>query len=179
MLTRVALLVLALLVLSLEAHREYDLFFGVNDIPKSNTRTSTTPRVLPNRAPVIFSGGLGGSALMLKKDNNKDEPRFFCSKTTKDFFQAWLDLSELIPFVSQPCFLHDMQPYFMDGILQSRKGATVKPKDFGGIEGNAYIGTGWFKEKTQYAAQLYDFLVQEAGYIPGVDLRGATVSLQF
>jgi lysophospholipase-3 len=175
MLTRFAACLLLLVYISAQEIEHRGLFFGANNIPLQPRRAERLiPRVNPNRAPLIFSGGLGGSALMFKKTNVKDEPSYFCSSTTKDYYQAWIDASELIPYISQPCFLHDLQTFYANGTICSREGVSVKPKDFGGIEGIAYIGTGYIKQYTAYATPLMNYLVREAGYIPGVDFRGAT-----
>jgi hypothetical protein len=114
---------------------------------------------------------------MFKKQNVKDEPGFFCYSTTKDYYQAWFALSEIIPYLSQPCLLHDLQLFFLNGTLYNRPGVLSKPKDYGGIEGIDFIGTGYGKEHTAYAIFLINYLVKNAGYTPGLDLRGATVSL--
>jgi hypothetical protein len=152
-----------------------DYFIGVmRHKEEAITDLDFTPlNNVTTRSPIIFAGGLGGSALEFKK-TDVQEPSFQCKKTT-DWYQGWIDLTNLVPFVSQPCFLHDIRTFFTNGTTHTVPGFEVRGKDYGGVDGVRYIGTGLIKSKTAYMQPLFDYLTQKIGYTPRQNLRAATV----
>ncbi|KAL0482612.1 lecithin-cholesterol acyltransferase LCAT [Acrasis kona] len=156
------------------AQVQHGIFLGPHNLPKKHyQQTNKNIYDNPNRSPIIFSGGLSGGSLMFKKDNMKGEP-FPCFSTTRNFYQGWINLLEIIPKISQPCFLLDIKPEFVNGTVRSREGLTVIPKDFGGSEGVTYLGSAPLGKKIgPYMLGFFNFLIENAGYKLGVDLRAA------
>ena len=129
------------------------------------------------RHPILYAGGLGGSSLLIKKENVDNSHWRLCYRTSDDFYEIWLNIGALLPIFGQPCWLNDFSPIFdkQSCRLMSKKGVTIMPKDFGGISGIKYLATGIFETLAVYVAPMMDYFINEAGYIPGKDLRAITV----
>ncbi|KAL0479098.1 phosphatidylcholine-sterol acyltransferase [Acrasis kona] len=169
--TAIALILFCTLALS----KKNGMFIGLDNLPKQPFEYRMgSNEDNPNRAPVIFCGGLSGGALMFKKDNLQDTPTL-CTKSSDDFYQGWINTGLLVPKITQPCLFHEIEPVFVNGSVQSKPGITVVPKDYGGHEGVTYIGTTALTGINigGYAISLFNYLADKAGYKFGEDLRGA------
>ena len=124
-------------------------------------------------SPIILVGGLGGSSLMAQRNHSTNEPHWWCQRTT-DPFQIWLSLQEMIPYLSEDCFVNDMSVELKNGILgQKDRNVRIFGKDIGGMEGlNSIIAE--FPSKWYYMKPLADYLVSNGSYEIGKSLRGFT-----
>jgi hypothetical protein len=147
-------------------------FIGLQDRVTEPLDQDYTPQNVTSRAPIVFAGGLGGSALQAKKTNAK-EPSIQCSKNT-DWYRIWIDISLVIPYVSQPCFVHDIRTTF-NGTTKSQQGVQIRGLDYGGVTGVTYLADGVIKQKAKYMGPMFEYLMSKFGYTAGKDLRAATV----
>jgi hypothetical protein len=179
-LTIILISIIVLCTVNLENTPEEPFIFSVGDAPHGIPDCSGNKPcgIYQNRKryPLLYAGGIGGSALAIKKDNVDNSHWRLCYRTSYEFYDIWINLLSLIPFFGQPCWQNDFKPVFdyEKRLVVSKKGITFKPKDFGGLNGIKYLGVGILSELTSYVAPMMDYFINEAGYIPGKDLRAIT-----
>lgn len=121
--------------------------------------------------PVVLLPGLGGSSLDAQIDKN-DTPSWYCIKHW-DWFRIWFAIYEI---AAQPCWMDNLDIDFdpSTGIYNNTPGVNIRPTDFGGIEGVAYLyyllGNGL--SITSYYADVIESL-EAIGYEAGVNIFGA------
>lgn len=142
---------------------------------KKNNKKNTTVKY-----PLILLGGLGGSALMSQRDGATNEPHWWCEKRT-DPFQIWISMEELIPMVTEACFLHDMMLELKSQpgsngkkkrLVQQDESVKIYGKDIGGVSGVAAI----VKELSSYSTYMEPLIkfLEGNGYEIGKSLRALT-----
>ncbi|KAG2374439.1 hypothetical protein C9374_010723 [Naegleria lovaniensis] len=141
-----------------------------------SSSSSTTANSKGKGYPLILVGGLGGVVLMSKRDH-ASEPHWWCQHTT-DPFQIWISIEELVPYLSEDCFMHDLSlelkegesPYDRKKLLrQLDPHVKIFGKDYGGVESVTHL----VKEagsQSGYMIKLINFLTSN-GYEIGKSLR--------
>ncbi|KAF0973893.1 hypothetical protein FDP41_007280 [Naegleria fowleri] len=127
--------------------------------------------------PLILVGGLGGVVLMSKRENAA-EPHWWCHRTT-DPFQIWISMEELVPYLTEDCFMHDLSIELKEGensTIDRKKllrpldpNVKIFGKDYGGVESVTHL----VKEATSqsgYMIKMINLLVSN-GYEIGKSLR--------
>ena len=157
----------------IEIGQLFNMYQGRKDIKfvNNNNRKATDAKF----SPLIAVGGLGGSALMSKRDHAVNEPHWWCEKTTRDPFQIWMSLEELVPFFTEDCFVHDMSIELKDGLLRQKdSGVRIFGKDIGGMGGLESV-FAQLESKAYYMKYLSDYLVKYGNFQIGKSLRGLTI----
>jgi lysophospholipase-3 len=121
--------------------------------------------------PVVLLPGLGGSSLEAQV-HKKETPAWYCIKN-HDWFRIWFAVQEI---VVQPCWMDNLNVTFdpATGNYTNTEGVQMRPTDFGGIEGVAYLDYKWGIPIvfTSYYASVVKSL-EEVGYKVGQNLFGA------
>uniref|UniRef100_A0AC35FU39 Uncharacterized protein n=1 Tax=Panagrolaimus sp. PS1159 TaxID=55785 RepID=A0AC35FU39_9BILA len=108
--------------------------FPSNHIPvKDYKRKPTDPKTPSN--PIVLVPGDGGSRLDANLTGKPYVVHYACSKTTKDYFDLWLNLETLIP-VAIDCWADNMRLVFNETTKRSEHapGVDIRIPGFGGTE---------------------------------------------
>uniref|UniRef100_A0A0N5C576 1-O-acylceramide synthase n=1 Tax=Strongyloides papillosus TaxID=174720 RepID=A0A0N5C576_STREA len=123
--------------------------------------------------PVILVPGFGGSRLQAKLNNKPSVVHYFCDKTTKDYYDIWLDLRQFtIGFID--CFVDNMRMVCNNVTrkCESSPGVDIVTGEFGyDTDTVEWLDTFHFSQ-ANYFASIADALVSW-GYERGGSLRAA------
>lgn len=121
--------------------------------------------------PVVLLPGLGGSSLEAEI-HKQDAPSWYCFKN-HDWFRIWFAVEELLV---QPCWMDNLQVSFdpATGNYSNRDGVKLRPTDFGGVKGVAYLDYkfGIPVSLTSVYSSIIKSL-EAIGYVAGQNLHGA------
>lgn len=121
--------------------------------------------------PVVLLPGLGGSSLDAEV-HKQDAPSWYCFKNL-DWFRIWFAVEEILV---QPCWMDNLQISYntSTGNYTNREGVNIRPTDFGGVKGVAYLDYkfGIPISLTSYYSSIIKSL-EEIGYVAGQNLHGA------
>ncbi|XP_076447791.1 lysosomal phospholipase A and acyltransferase-like [Babylonia areolata] len=92
----------------------------------------TVTRKSQGRSPVILVPGLGGSQLWAKLTGKRSRPHWFCKRTTSDYFNIWLSLTEMLPMVID-CTLDNFRLHYdaKNHVTRNTQGVDIQPLHFG------------------------------------------------
>ncbi|XP_054164814.1 phospholipase A2 group XV-like [Oppia nitens] len=121
--------------------------------------------------PIILVPGDGGSQIDAKL-NKAEVPHYFCDKKTDDYFNLWLNLALLVPFVID-CWIDNMKLVYdnTSRTTSNTFGVETQVPGLGNTSTVEYVDpsrvpvSGYFNNLVK---QLVDF-----GYERGVSIRGA------
>jgi lysophospholipase-3 len=136
-----------------------------NPIAKKHEPTTT-------RYPVILIPGDGGNQLFAKLDK-KSSPHFYCYKKTNDYFMLWLNIHQILPFVVD-CFVDNIRLNYDNVTRKSYNtpGVDIKVLGFGQTDTVEYLSSTKLSQ-TVYFGGIVSSLVDQYGYVRGVNVRGA------
>ncbi|CAH1270757.1 PLA2G15 [Branchiostoma lanceolatum] len=125
----------------------------------------------PFRSPVVLIPGDGGSQLEAKL-NKSSSPHYFCDKTTDDYFDLWLNIELLVPYVLD-CWVDNMKLLYHkeNNTVTNNMGVDIRVPGFGDTETVEWLDVS-HASISSYFTHIAEALVQ-AGYTRGVDIRGA------
>ncbi|CAF0721102.1 unnamed protein product [Brachionus calyciflorus] len=122
--------------------------------------------------PVVLVPGYGGNQLHARL-NKTDAPHYFCQLKTSGFFELWLNLQEITPYVID-CFIDNIRLEYNNETktTKNRDGVETKVNDFGGTTTVEYLDESKYSV-TIYFGAIVDALVKKLNYTRGVNVRGA------
>ncbi|RWS28691.1 group XV phospholipase A2-like protein [Leptotrombidium deliense] len=123
------------------------------------------------RTPIILVPGDGGSQIEAKLDK-PEVVHYFCDRKTDAFFNLWLNLALLVPFVID-CWTDNMRLVYDNSTRRTSNppGVMTRIPHWGNTTAIEFIDPTQVAG-TAYFSVLVNELVRE-GYTRGVDLRGA------
>ncbi|XP_035678867.1 phospholipase A2 group XV-like [Branchiostoma floridae] len=126
---------------------------------------------VPHRSPVVLIPGDGGSQLEAKL-NKPSSPHYFCDKTTEDYFDLWLNIELLLPYVLD-CWVDNMKLLYHkeNNTVSNNVGVDIRVPGFGDTETVEWLDVS-HASISSYFTNIAEALVK-AGYTRGVALRGA------
>jgi hypothetical protein len=119
------------------------LFFTPDQINRSNSNPANLEKMeikkLKTIYPIVYLNALMGHSLEAKLENVK-VPNWFCYKNSP-FYQLWLNVKYYAFQWSTDCAVNVIKPVYNSKLnrMVNKPGVTVRPKDFGGINGLNYI----------------------------------------
>lgn len=115
--------------------------------------------------------GDGGSQIFAKL-NKPDVVHYFCDRKTDTYFNLWLNMALLVPFVID-CWIDNMQLVYDNTTRKTYNspGVEIMVPGFGNTSTIEYVDPSQVSV-TGYYNVLVAALAQ-AGYTRGIDLRGA------
>ena len=122
--------------------------------------------------PVILIPGDGGNQLYAKL-NKSSAPHYFCQLKSNGFFELWLNLEEISPYVID-CFIDNMRLFYDNKTRTTNngQGVDIDIKNFGDSSTVEYLDDSKLSV-TSYFAQIADALVKKLNYKRGLNVRGA------
>lgn len=122
--------------------------------------------------PVIFVPGDGGNQIYAKL-NKTSRPHYICDKVTKDFFELWLNLELISPYVIE-CLVDNIRLVYNRETKRTENSPGVETliKDFGQTDSVEYLDSSKYSITT-YFGLIAEGLVKNAGYKRGYNLKGA------
>ena len=116
--------------------------------------------------------GDGGNQLYTRLNKTK-APHYFCKLKSDDFFELWLDLEEITPYVID-CFIDNMILNYNSTTKKNSDtpGVFTTIKDFGDPSTVEYLDSSRLSI-TSYFSNIADSLVKNFQYVKGVNIRGA------
>lgn len=124
------------------------------------------------RYPLVLIPGDGGNQLHAKL-NKTSAPHYFCQLKSATFFELWLNLEEISPYVID-CFIDNMRLRYDNKtkLTFNAEGVNITTKDFGASDTVEYLDSSRLSV-TSYFAQIADAFVTKYKYVKGVNIRGA------
>ncbi|XP_046961873.1 phospholipase A2 group XV-like [Vanessa cardui] len=122
-------------------------------------------------SPVIFIPGDGGSQLEAKL-NKTNVVHYICAKTSDDYFNIWLNLELLVPFVID-CWVDNLRLEY-DNVTRTTRnpqGVDIRVPGWGDPEPVEWLDPS-HESAGSYFNTIADSLVK-IGYVRNVSLRGA------
>ncbi|CAG2171481.1 unnamed protein product [Oppiella nova] len=164
-LTFVLLIALPVCLISSIVERSID----DNRVTSRLNRIQTDPK--PKLYPIILVPGDGGSQIDAKLDK-ADVPHYFCDKKTDDYFNLWLNLALLVPFVID-CWIDNMKLVYDNTTRTTSNSIGVETQ----VPGLGNTSTVEYVDPSRvpvsgYFNNLVDQLVK-FGYERGTTIRGA------
>lgn len=122
--------------------------------------------------PIIFVPGDGGNQIYAKL-NKTSRPHYICDLVTKDFFELWLNLELISPYVIQ-CLVDNLRLVYNNKtkLTENSPGVETLVKHFGLTDTVEYLDSSQYSITT-YFGLLAEALVKNAGYTRNVNLKGA------
>ncbi|GAU96520.1 hypothetical protein RvY_07951 [Ramazzottius varieornatus] len=135
------------------------------------TRTPAKPPSDVQLSPVILLPGDGGSQLEARL-NKPSVVHYFCAQKTKGWFDLWLNVELLVPYVLD-CFVDNMRLVYNNetGRSEDAPGVEVRVRGFGNSTSVEYLDTSRIS-LSKYFADIAAYLVAK-GYQRDVSIRGA------
>jgi lysophospholipase-3 len=124
------------------------------------------------RYPTLFVAGDGGNQLYAKL-NKKDSPHYFCKLKTTDYFELWLNLEEISPYVID-CFIDNMRLIYDQKTRTTKNvdGVDIRVNNFGQTDTLEYLDSSHIYG-TSYYSYIVSALVTKLNYVKGKEIRGA------
>lgn len=122
-------------------------------------------------SPVIFVPGDGGSQLQAKL-NKPETVHYYCNKKTDYYFDLWLNLELLVPYVLD-CWIDNMRLVYnnVTRTTSNAPGVDIKVPGFGNTSTVEWLDPSEIAPSA-YFVRIVQGLVDE-GYTRAVDLKGA------
>ncbi|OQV19903.1 Group XV phospholipase A2 [Hypsibius exemplaris] len=122
-------------------------------------------------SPVIMLPGDGGSQLQARL-NKPSVPHYFCVQKTADWFDLWLNVELLLPYVID-CWVDNMRMVYNNetGKTENAPGVEVQVSGFGNSNSVEYLDASHLSI-SKYFLDIANLLVSH-GYKRDVSLRGA------
>ncbi|XP_067651149.1 lysosomal phospholipase A and acyltransferase-like isoform X2 [Haliotis asinina] len=127
--------------------------------------------LLDAKYPVVLVPGDGGSQFLAKL-NKTTGPHEFCRQKTAEYFNLWLNLEELAPYVID-CFVDNMKLLYDNTTRKTRNqvGVDIVIPGFGNTSSVEWLDSSQLSA-TSYFAPIVEALVKW-GYKRGESVRGA------
>ena len=124
------------------------------------------------RYPLVLIPGDGGNQLHAKL-NKTSAPHYFCQLKSSNYFELWLNLEEISPYVID-CFIDNMKLRYDNKtkLTYNSDGVDITTKNFGASDTVEYLDSSRLSV-TSYFAQISDAFVAKYKYVKGVNIRGA------
>lgn len=124
------------------------------------------------RYPVVLIPGDGGNQLHGKL-NKTSAPHKFCKLQTADFFELWLNLEEITPYVID-CFIDNIRLVYDNETKRTynREGVDIAVHGFGQTDTVEFLDSSRYSI-TQYFGAITSALVKKYDYVRGLNVRGA------
>lgn len=121
---------------------------------------------------MVLIPGDGGNQLHGKL-NKTSAPHYFCKLQSADFFELWLNLEEITPYVID-CFIDNIRLVYDNQTRTSlnRQGVDIQVRGFGYTDTVEYLDSTRYSI-TQYFGAIAAALVKKYDYVRGVNIRGA------
>lgn len=121
---------------------------------------------------VILVPGDGGNQLYAKL-NRSSSVHYFCQLKTSDYFELWLNLEEITPYVID-CLVENLKLNYNNQTKETLNsdGVDIRIKGFGQTDTVEYIDSSKLSLST-YFGLIVNALVTKAKYVRGVNVRGA------
>jgi hypothetical protein len=119
------------------------LFFTPDQINRSNSNPANVEKMeikkLKTIHPIVYLNALMGHSLEAKLENI-EVPNWFCYKNSP-FYQLWLNVKYFAFQWSTNCAVNVIKPKYDPKLnrMVNTPGVTIRPKDFGGIDGLTFI----------------------------------------
>jgi lysophospholipase III len=157
-------------LMSSSEHKPFEHFNHRNHKTSFESEFTLDPTI--TRYPVVLIPGDGGNQLYAKL-NKTSAPHYFCQLKTSDFFELWLNLQEITPYVID-CFIDNIRLVYDSTSKKSYNspGVEMSVKGFGDTWTVEYLDTSKYSV-TAYFAQIVDAFVTKLKYVKGVNIRGA------
>ncbi|CAK5008111.1 unnamed protein product [Meloidogyne enterolobii] len=128
------------------------------------------PKKPPN--PIVIIPGDAGSRLRANLTGKPSTVHIFCDKTTKDYFDLWLNLELFSPLIID-CWADNMRLEFnmTTGMAQELEGVHVRVPGFGNTETVEWLDASR-RSPSEYFAPIVESLVSW-GYTRGINVVGA------
>ena len=116
--------------------------------------------------------GDGGNQIYAKL-NKTSRPHYICDLTTKDYYELWLNLELITPYVIE-CLVDNLRLVYNNKtkMTENSPGVDILIKNFGLTDSVEYIDSSKLSITT-YLGAIADALVKNAGYVRGLNLKGA------
>lgn len=124
------------------------------------------------RYPVVLIPGDGGNQLHGKL-NKTSAPHYFCKLQSSDYFELWLNLQEITPYVID-CFIDNIRLVYDNDTKRTfnREGVDIQVRGFGQTDTVEYLDSSRYSI-TMYFGAIANALVKKYGYVRGLNIRGA------
>lgn len=149
------------------AHSHHKIY--IEPTPK---RIRTAAELNITKYPVVLIPGDGGNQLHGKL-NKTSAPHYFCKLQSSDYYELWLNLEEITPYVID-CLVDNLRLLYdnQTNTSHNREGVDIMVKDFGNTS------TVEFLDSSQYSITVYfgaiaNALVKKYDYVRGLNIRGA------
>ncbi|XP_055933165.1 phospholipase A2 group XV-like isoform X1 [Argiope bruennichi] len=144
--------------------------------PSSDFAYKLQKRQVIKHSPVILVPGDGGSQMEAKLDK-PETVHYFCNKKTDTFFNLWLNLELLVPYVVD-CWVDNMRLVYDNETrtTSNAPGVTIRVPGFGNTTSVDWLDPSQISPRYSllgsYFINIIQLLVTE-GYRSGIDVRGA------
>lgn len=120
---------------------------------------------------VIFIPGDGGNQIYAKL-NKTSRPHYICDYTTKDYFELWLNLELISPYVIE-CLVDNIRLVYNSDtkLTENSPGVETMVKEFD-LDSVEYLDSSKYS-LTTYFGLIAEALVKNAGYERGLNIKGA------
>ncbi len=131
------------------------------------------------KLPVVIIPGTGGNRLEAKLTNRPSVPHWYCSKSTSDWFDLWLDIKQLLPGVVD-CWCENVKLLYDSSTdtFRNNDGVETRVPCYGDVCGFEYLDKSIKFGDSAYFHDLIDAFVS-AGYTRGKDLVGAPYDFRY
>ncbi|XP_023217052.1 group XV phospholipase A2-like isoform X1 [Centruroides sculpturatus] len=145
--------------------------FWSRDVDGYSYRNNRTWKPKKQRYPVVLVPGDGGSQLQAKLDK-PEVVHYFCNKKTDNYFDLWLNLELLLPYVLD-CWVDNMRLIYDNKtrMTTNAPGVDIRVPGFGNTSTVEFLDPSQISPSTYFSA-IVNMLVSK-GYTRGVDVRGA------
>lgn len=147
-------------------------FFIAEDAGGATILERLRNRILaPKKHPLILVPGDGGSQLEAKL-NKTETVHYFCERRTNDYFDLWVNLELMVPYVLD-CWVDNMRLLYDNKTRTTRSpdGVHVRVPGFGNTSTVEWLDPSQVSP-TAYFTRIVEELVA-LGYQRGIDVRGA------
>ena len=135
-------------------------------------RIRTAAELNITKYPVVLIPGDGGNQLHGKL-NKTSAPHYICKLQTADYYELWLNLEEIAPYVID-CLVDNLRLVYDNRTNTTRNsdGVDILVKDFGNTSTVEYLDSSQYAMTTYFGA-IANALVKKYDYQRGVNIRGA------
>lgn len=105
--------------------------------------------------------------------NKTDAPHYICDKTTKDYFELWLNLELISPYIIE-CLVDNIRLVYNreTKLTENSPGVQTIIPNFGSPDPVEFLDSSKYSITT-YFGKISEALVKTAGYTRGVNIKGA------
>jgi len=129
--------------------------------------------------PVVIIPGTAGNRLQGKLNKEAHSPHFYCEKTSDDWFDLWLSITQLLPGAID-CWCENISLIYDEAAdtLRNWPGVETRVPCFGDVCGIEYLDTDITVSDSAYFADIIKAF-EDSGYKRGVDLVSAPYDWRF